>query len=240
MKVGEFQRAIGVSSPAYGRFMAMNGTYKGEGCDTYWKAFAFLKKRELQGLPINKKQANAKGTALTSGAGSGGGDGNAKRKSKTAAGAKKDAAAMLDVSDIHLDGEERRAVPVYDTCDEVRQKIRAILRKEGVTQAALLRSLTSMYPEGTNKVAATSLARFLNHKGAGAGNASVAFYAGYVFFEKLRLKESKPKTQMRLEMEAVHGRAGMDTKHENTGPIWVTANEVATTDKYGRLQFLRR
>lgn len=36
----------------------------------------------------------------------------------------------MDVSDIRLDGEERENVPVYDTCDEVRRKIRAFLRQD--------------------------------------------------------------------------------------------------------------
>jgi hypothetical protein len=33
----------------------------------------------------------------------------------------------MDVSNIHLDSEEHEDVPVYDTCDKVRKKIRAFL-----------------------------------------------------------------------------------------------------------------
>lgn len=34
-----------------------------------------------------------------------------------------------------------------------------------------------------------------------AGNTSAAFYRAYVFFEKMRVKEKKPKSQHRLGME---------------------------------------
>ena len=41
-------------------------------------------------------------------------------------------AMKMDVSNIHLDGEEHDDVPVYDTCDEVRKKIKAFLCQNGV------------------------------------------------------------------------------------------------------------
>lgn len=65
------------------------------------------------------------------------------------------------------------------------------------------------------------------------------FYSAYVFFEKMRLKNGKPKTKHRLEMEEVYAGKGMDTTRVQ-GRCWVTAGEVASVDKYGQLQIHRR
>jgi hypothetical protein len=87
MKIGQFCDAIGVSGNAYRRFMAQNGKFAGEGCDTYRNARLFFKKRELAGLKIpTKKQKTAAAAAAAS-----------------TAGAKKD--AVTDISSIHLEGK---------------------------------------------------------------------------------------------------------------------------------------
>jgi hypothetical protein len=83
MKIGQFCDAIGVSGNAYRRFMAQNGKFAGEGCDTYQNAWLFFKKRELAGLKIPTKKQKTAAAAST-------------------AGAKKD--AVTDISSIHLDG----------------------------------------------------------------------------------------------------------------------------------------
>jgi len=44
--------------------------------------------------------------------------------------------AVLDVSGIQLPGEEDGTVPVFDTCDTVRRRIKAFLKSPAVTQAA--------------------------------------------------------------------------------------------------------
>jgi hypothetical protein len=86
MKIGQFCDAIGVSGNAYRRFMAQNGKFAGEGCDTYRNAWLFFKKRELAGLKIpTKKQKTAAAAAAST------------------AGAKKD--AVTDISSIHLEGK---------------------------------------------------------------------------------------------------------------------------------------
>ncbi|KAL2137004.1 hypothetical protein VTI74DRAFT_10480 [Chaetomium olivicolor] len=56
-------------------------------------------------------------------------------------GSKKAAAAVFDVSDIVLDGEDNDAAPIYDTCDEARKKINAHLKKPGAKQARLCRDI---------------------------------------------------------------------------------------------------
>lgn len=225
MKVGEFQNAIGVSAGAYSRFMAQNGPFKGEGCATYDNAFVFFKKRELQGLSL--KGAKAKPPA---------------KKAKTA----QEAGGALDVEGIKLDDEETGEVEIYDTCDEVRKKLRAYLRRDDVTQAALLRAMAACFHDG-KKLSAAQLNNFLGKKGPIAGNTSGVFYAGYVFFEKRRIKEGKAKTQMRLEMEDEWGtpdyfthKCGVDTTRDSSRGIICHVDSVPVVDKYGKLTTVRK
>lgn len=196
MKVGEFQKAIGASSSTYSAFMRQNGPYKGANSCVYQNAFAFFKLRELNGVKIKKAKI---GSAVEGGKGSG--------KSEV----------DTNFEDIELEGEEDNEVPVYDSCEEIRKKIRAYLKKTGMTQAAFGRELGKMFnPE--KKV--SGLAGFMGKKGPAAGNTNAAFYAGYVFFEKLRIRDGKPKSEHRLGMEDAwdgcepygSGKPGMGTK----------------------------
>lgn len=207
MKVGEFQKVLGVSANAYGRFMGQSGPYKGDGCDTYFEAHKFFKRRELQGIKMSVKKV------------------------------KKGEEKNQDFSDVKLDGEEDQSVPVFDSCDEVRRKIRAHLKLPGVTQAAFLRELAKNLGEG-KKIQSKVLNDFLGKKGASAGNTSSVFYAAYVFFEKMRLKEGKPKSKHRLEMERLH-RGGFDVSRRHDHVI-VAAGERPWEDKYGQLHIDRR
>jgi hypothetical protein len=61
MKVGEFQKAINVTSNSYSRFMGQNGPDKGSGSDMYGSAYIFFKKRELRGI---KSTPNKKAKAV--------------------------------------------------------------------------------------------------------------------------------------------------------------------------------
>ncbi|KAI1370390.1 hypothetical protein F4677DRAFT_438590 [Hypoxylon crocopeplum] len=173
MKVGEFQKAISVSSSAYRNFMNQSGPHAGSESDTYHNAFAFFKKRELQGLKATPP-----------------------RKAR-----KSEKKAVLDVGDVKLDGEDPEEVPVYDTCDEIRKKIRSFLRKPDVSQSAFCRAISESFPE-ERKIQTRQLNGFLDKKGPMSGNTSSAFYGAYVFFEKLRVKEGKPKSQIKREIEA--------------------------------------
>ncbi|KAK1963971.1 hypothetical protein LY78DRAFT_659813 [Colletotrichum sublineola] len=149
---------------------------------------------------------------------------------------KKDDDPLPDLSGIHLDGDEDMTVPVYDTCDDVRTKISALLRRPGVTKAAFLRAIVkAAYPAGSDhKIAPNLLTNFLSKKGPSAGNTSSVFYAAYVFFEKLRVRDGKPKTKKREEMETQWPN-GFETK-ELLGGGWVTAHvsERVGTDKFGK------
>ncbi|KUJ15937.1 uncharacterized protein LY89DRAFT_618637 [Mollisia scopiformis] len=193
MKVGEFQRAIGTNSKSYHTFMNQSGPYKGNGSSVYGNAFAFFKHRELNGVKIAKKAKVV--------------------EAATAKGGKAD----TDFEGIMLEGEEENEVPVYDSCDEIRKKIRKYLRETNMSQAAFSREIAkSFHPE--KKV--SGLAAFMAKKGPAAGNTSSAFYGSYVFFEKMRVRDRKPKTEHRLGMEDAwdgcepfgSGKPGMDTK----------------------------
>ena len=170
MKVGEFQRTLGVSSNAYSRFMGQSGRDEGSGCDTYIEAFKFFTNYELQGNgALKKKKSNAR-------------------------------LAASDVSKIRLNGEAECEVPVYDSCDGVRKKINAFI--PSVSRAAFLREIAKTYPDD-KKIQPKTLTDFLGKRGPSAGNTSSVFYAAYVYFEKLRIRDGKAKSKHRLEMETI-------------------------------------
>lgn len=190
--------------------MGQNGPHKGSGSVVYSNAFKFFKKRELQGIKAPKKKAKPAVEA-----------------------------AKNDISDIHLEGEDEQAVPVYDSCDEVRKKISAYLREPGITQAGFLREIAKAYPEG-KKIQSKVLNDFLGKRGPTAGNTSSVFYGSYVFFEKIRIRDKKPKSKHRLAMEAEYPGEGMDTKHRHDGRIWCLEGERPYEDKFGKIHIESR
>ena len=46
---------------------------------------------------------------------------------------------------------------------------------------------------------------------------SILFYASYVYFEKLRVKQRKPKSKHREEMEHIWGEDGFDIETSSRG-----------------------
>ncbi|KAI8259706.1 hypothetical protein K4K58_002462 [Colletotrichum sp. SAR11_239] len=99
---------------------------------------------------------------------------------------KKDDDPLPDLSGIALPGDDDMSVPIYDSCQTVRTKINAHLRKPGVTKAASLRAcVKAAYgADSEHKIAGNLLTNFLAKKGPTAGNTSSVFYAAYVFFEE--------------------------------------------------------
>jgi hypothetical protein len=186
--------------------MKLRGPYSGVDNQTYEAAFIFFKKRELAGIkPPKKKKAKAED------------------------------ADKFDVNDavLKLDGEDEGEVKIYDTCDEVRRKITAHLREDGVTKAGLCRTLGQMIPGGT-PINAKSMDDFLKKKGPRDGSSSRCFYSAYVFFEKLRIKQGKPKSKFREEMEEIWAvEGGFPTSGRRF--IICRFDERPYFDKYGRL-----
>ncbi|CAN9290451.1 unnamed protein product [Alternaria sp. RS040] len=134
--------------------------------------------------------------------------GSESSKAKSSQGpAEKDSVPSID--DIELDGEKDDKVPVFDTCDDVRKKINAHLKKPG----AFLRAASTSFHNPPKTLNARQLSAFRSKKGALNGNTSGVFYGAYVYFEKLRIKEGKPKSKKRQEMEEIHAKdGGLDTK----------------------------
>lgn len=172
MSVDELRNALNISAEQYSEFMHQCGKDQGVESEVYINAHRFFKKRELLGIRMPKKKAK-----------------------------KADLTTMQEISAVKLPGEEDVSVPIYATCDEIRLKIALYLRRPEVTQAAFLREIASTYPDD-KKIQSKQLQDFLGKHGETAGNTSSVYYAGYVFFEKMRIKNNEPKTKERLEMES--------------------------------------
>ncbi|KAJ3945289.1 uncharacterized protein N0V96_005317 [Colletotrichum fioriniae] len=163
-----------------------------------------------------------------------------KRKSDAAADGDDDTAAAAPASKKQA---TKKAADKKDPCRTSLKSIfpvtiRAILQKEGVTKAAFLRAIVkAAYPAGSDhKIAPNLLTNFMNKKGPASGNTSSVFYAAYVFFEKLRVSDGKPKTKKREEME-IEWPNGMDTKQQLDGRVTCLAGERPHIDKYGKTRF---
>ena len=220
MKVTHFQRACGINAGSYGRFMKLKGPYSGIDNQTYEAAFKFFKDREEKGLKIPANR-------------------NKKQKVDGGEGAK----GGIDVGDlknVHLDGEEDEQVEVYDTCDEVRRKIAAHLRKPGVTKASFCRDICAVaFPNDTKSIQGSRLKDFQTKKGPDAGNSSTVFYAAYVYFEKLRIKEGKKKGKKREEMEEVWGNQGGFSRELNRCSYICAAGRRPVMDSFGKVSMMR-
>ncbi|KAL1797654.1 hypothetical protein ACET3X_004260 [Alternaria dauci] len=142
--------------------------------------------------------------------------------------------SVPSVDDVELEGEKDDKVPVYDTCDDVRKKINAHLKKPGVTQAAFLRAASTSFHNPPKTLNARQLSAFRSKKGPSNGNTSGIFYGAYVYFQKLRIKEGKPKSNKRQEMEEIHAKdGGLDTKHMQDR-LTTLAGDHWYHDAYGR------
>jgi hypothetical protein len=157
MKVTEFQKEIGASSKSYYSFMNQHGTYKGSGSMVYENAWRFFKAREMNGVSMPKKP---RASASSNKASKTGDNDTATRKKDVP---KRGAVVQADldkISDISLPGEDENKVPVFDTCGEVRRKISAYLRRDGITQVDLVHALEQQLKAEPKKLETRALARF--------------------------------------------------------------------------------
>lgn len=208
--------------------MSQNGPHKGAGSIFYHAAWHFFKVRELRGIkPPRHPSEPKKGQEAVTGA-----------------------AAGPNLDSIELTGELDDEVAIFgtfslihedmrltntDTCDDVRRKINAHLKKPGVIQAQFLRDISASYRKAPRKIQSAQLSAFRSKKGAWEGNTSAVFYGAYVFFEKMRIAEKKPKSKKRVEMEEIHSReGGVDTKRRHQR-FWVMKGEAPYVDEYGRV-----
>ncbi|KAI0476564.1 hypothetical protein GGR56DRAFT_694136 [Xylariaceae sp. FL0804] len=241
----EFARAIGCGAAPLANFLGQRGPRAGAASSVYPRAWAWFRQREVAGLKmpdVKKRQrreaeAEARAQAVVEGPGSGSGpaaSGSSSRKKSAAAAA---AAALPDLGQIHLDGEEEDEVPVYDTCDEVRRKLAAHLRKTpGLTQAQLCRDLyAQLHVPRIKGIQSKQLADFRGGRGARTGARSTIFYAAYVYFEKLRIARGQPKSAHRETMEDLWP-AGFERDIDNrTQFIVSSATPSLHIDEFGRV-----
>ncbi|KAH9835676.1 uncharacterized protein C8Q71DRAFT_90747 [Rhodofomes roseus] len=116
-----------------------------------------------------------------------------------------------DWSDIKLEGEdEDGGVPVYDDCNDIRRKIRALQKSPGFKITHWLDSI--------GKINNNSYNRFMKQSGPTGGAENGTYYAAYVYFEKVRISEGKKKSakRIRTEQEAPGGLELRDRKR-----MWV-------------------
>jgi hypothetical protein len=222
MTVKDFVAALKITSVGYYRFMKQYGKDKGSYSDTFVQATRFFQKRAAQGLPMPKKKRKI--TAPTT--------------SKSAATNPVPAAASLD---IQLGGESDDAVPIYDSCDEIRRKINAHLRKPDVTQSQFLRDLHAQFqgPRRPTSLQSAQLSRFRSQKGPVTGNTSGIYYAAYLFFEKQRLAAGKPKSKHREDMEdAWAWQGGVDVKRNlnNCGLLTAVGRQTLRMNELGLMR----
>ncbi|KAL9082725.1 MAG: hypothetical protein Q9159_006223 [Coniocarpon cinnabarinum] len=223
-KVGEFQRAIGVSSNGYLRFMHQSGPSKGLGCDAYINAWKYFKQREVAGIPPPRKTAGKKRKSDESETAADSGSKKQKNQDKGD-----------DISDVHLDDEDEDKVPIFDTCTDVRRKISAHLRKEGVTTAGFCRDLSAQYhtDRSSGTIRASTLQTFRGKSKPMEGNTSPVYYAAYVFFEKLRIKEGKAKGKHRVEMEKRWPQGTHTNVDFHQRGIWAPNDSTFDWNNYG-------
>ncbi|KIJ68297.1 hypothetical protein HYDPIDRAFT_173059 [Hydnomerulius pinastri MD-312] len=98
--------------------------------------------------------------------------------------------------DVKLEGEDEGEVPIYDDCNDVRRKIRALMKTPGWKVTQWLRDIG-----GINS---NSYGRFMKDTGPTAGASNGTYPAAYIYFEKLRIFEGKKKSAKRLKMEDEH------------------------------------
>ena len=121
---------------------------------------------------------------------------------------------------------------MYDTCATIRRKIKAFLRLHSVTHATFLRAIAAA--GGRRKFQNGQLTRFLEMKGARAGNTSGIYYSAYVFFEKIRVRDEKDKSNDRVVMEGLYPNGANTTEVRNRG--WAPFGKRVIIDRYGRMK----
>jgi hypothetical protein len=174
MAVGEFKKQCNLTSPAYTRFMAQNGPDKGSGSSVYYAAWAFFKKRELKGIKLKPNKKFKASDTLTKAVDEG-------IENVVLEGEADDSVEVFGACPAFLIGSVWESGAIQpdaneetDTCDEIRRKINAHLKKPGVTQAAFLRAIAAQYHTEPKKLASNQLAAFRSKKGPYAGRYSLS------------------------------------------------------------------
>ncbi|RAK75015.1 uncharacterized protein BO72DRAFT_450109 [Aspergillus fijiensis CBS 313.89] len=117
--------------------------------------------------------------------------------------------------------------------------IRKHVAKPGVTKAGFLRDAAkATFPGGEKTINPGLLQVFLKQEGALVENTAIVFYAAYVFFEKLRIKNGEPKDDLRLTMEEIWP-FGIEREKPVNGPWIVATGSQPYINEFGQLRVLR-
>ncbi|KAJ7726702.1 hypothetical protein DFH07DRAFT_852592 [Mycena maculata] len=157
------------------------------------------------------------------------------KKSKKAVAAADDDEPTADPFSVTLPGDEDGSVEIYDTCDELRRKINALLRTGTITKTALLRDMSrAAYPDAPN-IQSKQLTDFLTKKGATSGSTSRVCYASYVYFEKVRIAKGKAKSKHRRDMEERWGgKGGLPRRSQEK--YWCHVDDEVVQDALGSVR----
>lgn len=187
-----FEEKIGVSPDVFRNFIKLDGPQKGKKAAIYTNSIAVFENRRIEKnqLPSNIKKAKKQVEDYI----------NSHLKT------------VEDLKGWVLDGEEDNNVAVYDTCDEIRRKIKEYLTKTGMTRARFGREIGASFIP-SSAVSSSALGAFLTKIGPCAGNTSNVFYGSYVFFEKIRIRDRQPKSEHRLVMEDVWDGSDINGPH---------------------------
>ncbi|KAI0847206.1 hypothetical protein F5Y00DRAFT_271326 [Daldinia vernicosa] len=228
MNKTEFSRVIGCNTNTLNTFPRQTGPDGGQDSSAYHNTWTWLKRRQVVKLamPNTKKQ--------TQGANS--------PRSHTSRSDSKMLPAVVslpDIKHISLDDEEIDLVSWWDSSDEIRRKISAHLETQGVTRAQFFRDLYAQLNAPTiESIQSKQLNDFRRGHGAKTGAKGTVFYAAYVYFEKLRLAQGKPKTEHRLDMEDIWAwKSGFDreTDHRTVFLGSASSSPYIQFDRYGRI-----
>ncbi|PRP73138.1 hypothetical protein PROFUN_03452 [Planoprotostelium fungivorum] len=135
------------------------------------------------------------------------------------------AAYAVDSDSEEEDGE----LHIYDDCNEIRRKIKAMLAK-GQKITPWLREIG-----GVNS---NSYQQFMKAKGPTGGCQNRTYRAAYEYFERQRIAEGKPKSKKRLDAEAALGSSEGFSTVAVRG-MWCGPGNVPVVDEYGRVSIAR-
>ncbi len=236
IKIGEFQKMLGVNANSYGKFMqtgtnskykdpwsaTQNGTYAAA-------AFFFYKEERLGKRALGKVRAHGSGAATPAKGNDGRGRALLSPAVATSVGSKTKTSAkpaLPDVSGIQLESEhtwltpsEARAMPCK-TCSartaqashgwQVRKALQDVQLSHSTSVAGLARAAGVPYQSFNN---------FVKAGGAWGGKDNQAYHPAAALVERVRIALGKPKSAKRkaLEAEVASGEVSRRTGGPNLG-----------------------
>jgi hypothetical protein len=207
MGVERLVTEMGVSQSNYTYFMKQNGRDKGAKSKVFAAAPKYLHSLEVTTTSPKKRKVSAQGPPLRPVY-----PNPAPSSPNFVSMAPIENAPAATADGIVLAGEMEDKVEVYDSCDEIRQKILMYLAQPKMTKAKLLDQLLAQFhgPRKPKSMQNRQLSNFLAQTGPMTGNTTTLYYAAYVFFEKRRIAAGMPKSEHRLAMEETYWGSGID------------------------------